>query len=299
MKMESTSKISIIMPTFNRGHLIADTIKSVCDQTYANWELIIVDDGSADNTENVVQQFDDQRIQFYKAGRIGIGGRIKNIGIQKASGELIAFIDSDDLWANTKLEKQLAAMQQYPEAGFCITGGYNFREPGIPTEFFYKQVNGLMYDSIFIAIFRSEIAVFTQALLFWKHCIDKAGFFREEGSFSDVDFVLNLAYHYKAVVLYEPLVYRRLHDENYITPTWEKSYQESVALIGRYRNKGMISSALSKHARYRLYINWGEKCLLYKKGKTAMSRFVKAWVNKPFSMIPARKIAKAIWYSFK
>src|SRR5690349_3390116 len=112
MPGNSTSPtISIILPTYNRAALIGETIASVRLQTYTTWELIIIDDGSDDHTEEVVAAIGDHRIRFYKAGRIGIGGAVKNIGLEKATGELIAFIDSDDLWAPTKLEKQVNALQ--------------------------------------------------------------------------------------------------------------------------------------------------------------------------------------------
>ena len=125
-KTESYPQVSIIMPTYNRAAFIAETVDSIRNQTFTNWELLIMDDGSDDNTEEIVKQIKDERIQFYKAGRTGAVSRIKNIAIEKARGELIAFIDSDDLWALTKLEKQIAALEQYPGAGFCVTGGYTF-----------------------------------------------------------------------------------------------------------------------------------------------------------------------------
>ncbi len=295
---ESYPKVSIIMPTYNRAGLIGETIDCIRNQTYSNWELIIVDDGSDDNTEEVILQIKDERIRFYKAGRIGIGGKIKNIGLDKTRGELIAFIDSDDLWAPAKLEKQVVALGEYPVAGFCLTGGYNFKTPGIPIDHFYKQAEGLKYDMVFTAIFRSEIALFTQALMFRKQCIAKAGSFIEARSFSDIDFIANLAWHYKAVILYEPLVYRRLHDANYITPNWEKSYYDGIEMIRSFRNKKMLSAKAEKDALFRLYINFGGKCLLYKKRTSAIQSFLKSWMNKPFSIVPAKKIAKVILSNF-
>ena len=131
------------MPTYNRANYIGETIESVRNQTYNNWELIIVDDGSEDNTGEIISRIKDERIRFYKAGRIAINGKIKNIGIEKANGELIAFIDSDDLWAETKLEKQVAALQEYPEAAFSLTGGFNFRDVNQPIDFFYQAKRGL------------------------------------------------------------------------------------------------------------------------------------------------------------
>ena len=136
-------KVSIIMSTYNRAAYIIETVDSIRNQTYPNWELIIVDDGSDDNTDEIIGRINDERIQFYKAGRIGIGGKVKNIGLGKVRGELIAFIDSDDLWAATKLEKQVAVLQQYPDAGFSITSGYNFKKQEEPLEYFYKQKSGL------------------------------------------------------------------------------------------------------------------------------------------------------------
>ncbi len=209
----SFPKVSIIMPTYNRANYIDETIESVCNQTYDNWELIIVDDGSEDNTGEIVSQLKDERIKFYKAGRIAINGKIKNIGIEKANGELIAFIDSDDLWAETKLEKQVAALQEYPEAGFSLTGGFNFRTVNQPVDFFYKQREGLRYGDIFISIFKSEISTTAQSLILRRECL-VAGGFDETKPFSDIDFITKLASRFKAVVLYEPLLYRRLHNTN-------------------------------------------------------------------------------------
>ena len=122
----NTPLVSIIMPSYNHAKYIAETIESIRQQTYSSWELIIVDDGSDDNTEEIIHTINDQRINFYKEGRINVAGIIKNIGLSKSKGEFIAFIDSDDLWEPTKIEKQLKALQEYPDAGFCLTGGYNF-----------------------------------------------------------------------------------------------------------------------------------------------------------------------------
>ncbi len=155
MKTNESSKISIIITTYNGAKYIAETIESIRKQTYINWELIIVDDGSDDGTPAIVCNIKDPRIQLHEVGRIGINGKVKNIGFKKSTGVFIAFIDHDDLWAPTKLEKQVAALQQYPEAGFCLTGGYNFKEPGKPVNFFYKQKKGIKVDDILLSFFRS------------------------------------------------------------------------------------------------------------------------------------------------
>lgn len=105
--------VSIIMPSYNTGKFIKETIMSVINQTYKNWELIIVDDCSNDNTDKVVTEFlSDERIRYYK-NEINIGAALsRNKAIQMAKGKFIAFLDSDDIWNDVKLEKQLQFMKE-------------------------------------------------------------------------------------------------------------------------------------------------------------------------------------------
>ena len=104
--------VSIIMPSYNTGKYIADSIHSVLAQTYENWELIIVDDCSTDDTDGVVQEYlQDTRIRYLK-NEVNSGAAVsRNYALREAKGKWIAFLDSDDLWVPDKLEKQLAFMQ--------------------------------------------------------------------------------------------------------------------------------------------------------------------------------------------
>lgn len=283
--------ISIIMPTYNRAAFIGESIESVRQQTYTDWELIVVDDGSDDDTEEIVQSIGDDRIRFYKAGRIGIGGKIKNIGLSKARGEFVAFLDSDDLWSSTKLEKQLAALKQFEDSGFCVSGGYNFKALDKPVDYFYGQRQGVNYGDFFLAFFNSALPGFTQALLLRKGCLEKTGHFREVKAFSDVDFIATLAYHFNGVILYEPLVFRRLHDASYSNPVWVKSYYEGVQLIHDFKDK--LPADVFRSAMFRLYVNFGEDYLRVKKRLNATGKFFKAWTYKPFSIVPMKKTGKA------
>lgn len=103
--------VSIIMPTYNCGKFIAETIKTVLEQTYTNWELVIVDDCSKDDTERVVKNFNDSRIRYYKLEQNSGAAVARTTAMQKAEGEYMAFLDSDDLWKKDKLEKQLKFMK--------------------------------------------------------------------------------------------------------------------------------------------------------------------------------------------
>lgn len=105
--------VSIIMPSWNTGNFIAESIQSVINQTYKNWELIIVDDCSTDNTDEVVKSFKDKRIRYLKNEKNSGAAITRNRAISEAKGEWIAFLDSDDLWLDEKLEKQLKFMGEH------------------------------------------------------------------------------------------------------------------------------------------------------------------------------------------
>lgn len=104
--------VSIIMPSFNTGKYITETIESVLAQSYKNWELIIVDDCSSDNTDEVVRTYlSDDRIYYLKNEKNSGAAFSRNTALRKAKGKWIAFLDSDDLWMPEKLEKQLSFMK--------------------------------------------------------------------------------------------------------------------------------------------------------------------------------------------
>lgn len=104
--------VSIIMPSYNCGRFIAESIKSVLSQTYTNWELLIVDDCSTDDTASVVKAFADPRIRYQRNRQNEGAALTRNKALLAAKGRYIAFLDADDIWAPEKLEKQIAFMQQ-------------------------------------------------------------------------------------------------------------------------------------------------------------------------------------------
>ena len=105
--------VSIIMPSWNTGVYIAESIESVLKQTYEQWELIIVDDCSTDNTDEIVARYSDKRIKYLKNEKNSGAALTRNRALRIAQGEWIAFLDSDDLWDPEKLKKQLAFMKKH------------------------------------------------------------------------------------------------------------------------------------------------------------------------------------------
>lgn len=105
--------VSIVMPSYNTGKYIKETIESVIGQTYDNWELIIVDDCSSDDTDQVVKEFIyDKRVRYLKNDRNSGAAVSRNRALKEAKGKWVAFLDSDDLWAAEKLEKQIKFMDK-------------------------------------------------------------------------------------------------------------------------------------------------------------------------------------------
>jgi len=106
------SLVSVIMPSYNTAKYIVDSINSVLAQTYQDWELIIVDDHSTDNTMEILQQYTDKRIRIFSNRQNSGVAVTRNRAIEKAKGRWLAFLDSDDLWCPDKLEKQIAFMER-------------------------------------------------------------------------------------------------------------------------------------------------------------------------------------------
>ena len=114
-------KISIILPNYNNEKYLKEAIESVLKQTYTNFELIIVDDASTDGSLEIIRAFNDKRIKVITSEVNRHVAYASNLGIQYASGEYIAKIDSDDIWENQKLEKQIEFMENHKEYGGCFT----------------------------------------------------------------------------------------------------------------------------------------------------------------------------------
>lgn len=127
-------KVSIIMPAYNCAKYITESIASVTAQTYTNWELLIVDDASTDNTQQVVEELakKDSRIKYIRLEKNSGAAVARNTAIEKADGRYMAFLDSDDLWYPEKLKKQLGFMQENGYSFTCTTYEW-IDETGKPT----------------------------------------------------------------------------------------------------------------------------------------------------------------------
>ena len=116
-------KVSVIIPAYNAEKFIGEAIESVLNQTYKNIEIIVVDDGSKDNTYHIVKQNFGNQVKLIRKKNGGVSSA-RNMGVKNAEGEFIAYLDADDYWLPQKLEIQLRCFEKFPECGLCYTDAY-------------------------------------------------------------------------------------------------------------------------------------------------------------------------------
>jgi glycosyltransferase involved in cell wall biosynthesis len=115
------TKVSVVVPTYNRGYILRDALKSALEQSYKTFEVLVVDDGSTDDTRKIIEELGDDRVRYISHGDNRGCSAAYNTGISAASGELIAFLDSDDVWKADYLERQVSFLARHPEADAVFT----------------------------------------------------------------------------------------------------------------------------------------------------------------------------------
>lgn len=186
--------VSVIIPTFNRANMIRRAIESVTLQTFNDWELIVVDDASTDNTEGIIRTYleDDQRIRYYKHKKNHGGGAARNSGIKMSNGRYIAFLDDDDRWYPEKLRLQYHYSQNHPDAGFIYAG---FSYIDYETEKIIKSVSPQYQGNVSSVILKNNI-IGSPTPLIKKECFAQAGLFDEKlNSCQDWDMWIRISQH--------------------------------------------------------------------------------------------------------
>lgn len=250
--------VSVILTTYNRAHLVLESICSVLNQTYADLELIIADDGSEDNTEEQVRTMYDPRIRYFKLPHTGRTAILKNFAIRQAKGALIAFIDSDDSWLENKLEKQVQLLGAHPDLGFSITDAITYKAGEVISPRTYTNRQGVECTNIFNRLKENRFVVYNPTLVLHRSCFEKTGWFNENMPFgSDYHFNMRLAWHYDAGIIYESLLWRRLHEANESSQIPVENYEGFVETFEYlYRHK-MVSRKYLHKAKSHAYLHIG------------------------------------------
>lgn len=200
-------KVSVIVTAYNLIEYLPETIDNVLQQTYNDFEVIVVDDGSTDNTAAWVRQVTDPRVRLICQPNMGLSGA-SNTGIENARGEYITFLDADDLWEPTKLAKQVEILDNCPEVGIVYTWVIYMNEEGKSTGRVVKpEAEGYIWEQL-IEVNQIECG---SVNLIRRSCFEKVGLFDTnlKSYVPDWDMWLRLALHYQFKVIREPLVYYR------------------------------------------------------------------------------------------
>lgn len=239
-----TPTVSVIIPTYNRSGFIARAIKSVLDQTYQDFEIIIVDDCSTDNTEEVLNSFKDHRIRYIKLKANGGAQAARNVGIKSASGKYVTFLDSDDAWMPEKLYLQvkIASTRARP----CIVHGaalaYNEAE-NLYYQYNIPRFEGHVYDELL-----KRPGPLFQCLFVPKECFEKIGFLDEKApQFQEWDTSIRLSKYYEFVYIDQPLAIYFQHTRDSISKSGANGWEYIVNKYEMDISQRLGKKYLSKH----------------------------------------------------
>ncbi|MFZ5447616.1 MAG: glycosyltransferase family 2 protein [Thermodesulfobacteriota bacterium] len=189
MTTAPTPTVSIVIPTYNHAKVLQHALQSVLDQTYTDWEAIVINNFSADNTIEVVESFRDPRIRLINFSNQGVIAASRNVGIKAAQGDYVAFLDSDDTWYPNKLEKAMEIFRQRPDVDlvchdvFALTQGRITRTIRAGHEFPRMGTNTKLQDYL---LFQGN-HVATSTVVVRKAKLEEVGGFRENREIISVE----------------------------------------------------------------------------------------------------------------
>ena len=267
--------LTIIIPTYNRADFLRESIHSVLSQTFADYELIVVDDGSSDHTEDVVREF--PKIRYVACSENSGVSHARNLGIKLARGRYVCFLDSDDLWIKNKLEVQIRWMEAHTDCQVCYTDEIWIRK-GVrvnPMNKHRKYSGDIFSHSLSLCIV-SPSSVLMRSSLF-----DEVGLF-DEGlpACEDYDLWLRISLKYPVHFIAEKLIVKQGgHGDQLSTKYWGMDRFRVIAL-----EKLLRESSLNDEKRGLVVKTLVQKCGILiqgfsKRGKAEEAEHYRALVN--------------------
>jgi glycosyltransferase involved in cell wall biosynthesis len=268
----SMATVSVIIPSYNRATTLSEAINSVMAQDYHDFEIIVVDDGSTDNTPDILQAF--PKMVVVRQDRQGVSAA-RNAGIAQASGRLVAFLDSDDLWLPAKLATQVAFFDSNPDALICQTEEIWIRNGmRVNPKKRHKKPSGMVFTRSLELCIVSPSAVMMRSSLF-----DEVGVFDESLPVcEDYDLWLRVACRFPIHLIDLPLVVKRGgHPDQLSRKVGVDRYR--IQALKKIIESGLLSPAQYDAAVFALQ----EKCGIYAVGCEKRGRNAEAEVYKKLS----------------
>ena len=194
------SLVSVIIPAYNAKNYIRETVESALGQTYRNYEIIVVDDGSTDGTGEILKDYQDRIIYLRKDN--GGPASARNMGIKKSRGELIAFLDADDVWLPDKLEKQVKFLEENPQIHLLFTAVIGYEDGRV-----YPVEENRLRGSIFHQLLKGNF-ITTSTVMVRRECLEEELFDEDRNliSVEDYNLWLRLSRKYVFGYLDEPTI---------------------------------------------------------------------------------------------
>lgn len=277
--------ISIILPCYNGVRWISEAIESILDQTYRDFELIIIDDGSTDSSkEMVASHLSDERVHYVYQENRGFSAAV-NRGITEGSGNLIGFIGQDDLWMPNKLELQVKSFCELKEvdlvhSDYCFINHegriIQMRDVKIPNVSLKKEVVKRLFLGNFIGF---------ETVLVKRKCFDEVGFFDERMvGFSDHDMWLRIAGSFNIGYLDLPLVKKRQHELQLSKVRRESVLKDEFLLVKKAIDRYPFLKKFELTKSAPLYYEWGIALLQKGNTKGAKQKLLKAIRCEPWKL---------------
>ncbi len=261
--------VSVIIPTYNRAAWVAEAAASVLAQTFRDFELLVVDDGSTDATLEALAPFAGRLILLKRRRNRGVAAA-RNLGIAAAQGEWLAFLDSDDLWLKDRLARQVAYLKEHPGLLICQTEEIWVRNGvrvNLPAT--HRKVDG----DIFLPSL-NRCMVSPSAVILHRRLLDEVGLFDETlPAAEDYDLWLRVAWRYPVGLVPEPLIMKRGGHADQLSRAWGLDRWRIAAL-----RKILQEPKLPRHYRVGAARTLAEKCRIYaqgceKRGKVEEARY--------------------------
>jgi glycosyltransferase involved in cell wall biosynthesis len=204
-----TPRVSVVIPTYNSAAMVEEAIESVLAQTYRDFEIVVIDDGSTDNTEHVVKRFAG-RIHYFKQKNEGVSAA-RNAGIKKSRGQYIAFLDSDDLWLPEKLAEEIPLLDADPQLGLVYCDWAVVSGDALLQASYLKGLgasSGYVFDDLIQSGF-----ILTSGVVVRRACLDNVGDFDKSLAIAqDYDLWLRVSYQWRVQLVDKCLFTKRSWD---------------------------------------------------------------------------------------
>lgn len=251
--IQNMPKVSVVIPAYNAMTYLPDTVESVLRQTFTDFEVLIVNDGSSDQVVEWACGLVDPRVKLISQENQGASGA-RNTGIAHAQGEYVAFLDADDIWEPTKLEKQVCCLEDNPAVGLVNTWTVLINKQGKSTgSVSTSQAEGNVWKQIILYNF-----LVCSSVVVRRCCFDIGVFDRNLNLCEDWDMWIRIASRYSFAVVKEPLVYYRLHPNN-TTKNYQTFLQHSRTVIEKAFQSAPLELLYLRNRSYgyaNLYMAW-------------------------------------------